>query len=130
MINNLKGYLKYGLIKSEFKNIAIRRLASETCHEFIEWMGLIEDSKSPDLFRVNKKIFKDDLYLDFIKDNPDFAPKAKMTISRTVFYKWLNSFGVFSKDCDVEEGRSNQGRWIMFKTKDYEEDNRAEEFEF
>ena len=130
MINNLKGYLKYGLIKSEFKNIAIRRLASETCHEFIEWMGLIEDSKSPDLFRVNKKIFKDDLYLDFIKDNPDFAPKAKMTISRTVFYKWLNSFGVFSKDYEVVEGRSNQGRWIMFKTKDYEEDNSAEEFEF
>ena len=37
---------------------------------------------------------KNDLYLEFIQDNPDFAPKAKRTISRTEFYRWLNSFGI------------------------------------
>ena len=130
MVGNLKGYLATGLVKSEFKNIAIRRLASETCHEFIEWMGLIDGSKSPDMFKVDVKIFKDDLYLDFIRDNPDFAPKAKMTISRNAFYKWLHSFGEFSKDFDSIEGRSNQGRWIMFKTKDYEEEKGDPEFEY
>lgn len=130
MINNLRGYLNTGLVKSEFKNIAIRRLASETCHEFIEWMGLIDDSKSPDVFHADRKIFKDDLYLDFIKDNPDFAPKAKMTISRNAFYKWLNSFGVFSKEYEVVEGRSTQGRWIMFKTEDYEQEKGDPEFEY
>tara|TARA_R110002167_G_C12690464_1_gene652369 strand:+ start:566 stop:2980 length:2415 start_codon:yes stop_codon:yes gene_type:complete len=130
MVHNLKGYLNTGLVKSDFKNIGIRRLASETCHEFIEWMGLIEGSKVADSIRYDSRIFKDDLYLDFIKDNPDFAPKAKMTISRNSFYKWLNSFGVFNSDTETVEGRSSQGRWIMFKTKDYEDEDKAEEFEF
>ena len=93
-------------------------------------MGLIDDSKSPDVFHADRKIFKDDLYLDFIKDNPDFAPKAKMTISRNAFYKWLNSFGVFSKEYEVIEGRSTQGGWIMFKTEGYEEEKGDPEFEY
>ena len=130
MVQNLKGYLNTGLVKSDFKNIGIRRLASETCHEFIEWMGLIDGSKCADVFKTDRRIFKDDLYLDFIKDNPDFAPKAKMTISRNAFYKWLNSFGAFSKDFETLEGRSNQGRWIMFKTKDYKEYEPEAEFEY
>ena len=59
--------------------------------------------------------------MDFIQDNPDFAPKAKRTISRIEFYKWLVYFGNFDDKIKIEEGRSRQGRLIMYKTKSNEE---------
>ena len=31
------------------------------------------------------KIYKNELYFDFINEYPDYGPKAKMTISRTRF---------------------------------------------
>jgi len=77
-------------------------------------------------------LYKQDLYLDFIQDNPDFAPKAKMTISRTIFYKWLVSYGLFVTGVTPLEGRNNTGRWIKFKdagSKDEEETN-DEQFRF
>jgi hypothetical protein len=118
MVQNLQFYLQKGLVRSDFKNIAIRRLASETCHEFIDWMGLIDGSKPNDVLVYDKKIFKDDFYMDFIKHNPDFGPKAKMTVSRNAFYKWLYAYGQYKKGIDVVEGRDGLGRWIMFKTED------------
>lgn len=121
MINSLKGFLNTGLVKSESKNSKIKSLAAHTRHEFIEWAGLVEGTKPCDLIRYDKKIFKDDLYMDFINDNPDFAPKSKNAVSRIEFYKWLNYFGQFKEGVEVVENRSNQGRWIMFKTKNYEE---------
>ena len=130
MVNNLKSYLVTGLVESEFKNLAIRRLASETCHQFIEWAGLIADTKASDVIRFNKRIFKDDLYLDFVKENPDFSPRGKDTISRNVFYKWLNAYGLFKEGITISEGRSNQGRWIIFNEEGYEEPKEYEEEEF
>lgn len=118
MISNLQLYLESGLVKSEFKNLGIRKLASETCHEYIEWLGLVEGTKAADVIVYDKKIFKDDLYNDFITDNPDFAPKAKMTISRTLFYKWLLAFAAFMDGVEAVEGRDKLGRWIIFKTKE------------
>jgi hypothetical protein len=122
MIQNLQFYLQKGLVKSDFKNIAIRRLASETCHEFIDWMGLVEGSKPNDVLAYDKKIFKDEFYNDFIKHNPDFGPKAKMTVSRNAFYKWLYAYGQFKKGITVVEGRDGVGRWIMFKTDEQEKE--------
>ena len=95
MINNLKGFLNTGFVKSEFRNLAIRQLSAATKHQFIEWLGLIEGSKPTPLIKYNKKIFKDDLYGDFIADNPDFAPKTRNTVSRNQFYKWLLAFAEF-----------------------------------
>ena len=54
--------------------------------------------------------------MDFIQDNPDFAPKAKRTISRTEFYRWLKSFAIFKTDIIPDEGRDLNGRWIIFLT--------------
>ena len=121
MVQNLKTYLRTGLIETESKNTSIKRLARDTCHEFIEWVGLVNGTKASDKIQYNSLIFKDELYMDFIQDNPDFAPKAKRTISRTEFYRWLGYFGNFDKKIIVEEGRSRQGRWIMYKTKSNEE---------
>jgi hypothetical protein len=107
------------LVVSDFSNLAIRKLGSETCHEFIDWLGLVDGSRPTDVLEYNKKLFKDDLYNDFIQDNPDFAPKAKMTISRASFYKLLSYFGAFKNGVDIVEGRDNMGRWIMFKDENY-----------
>jgi len=74
MISNLKAYLNTGLVEAASSNTAIKRLAADTCHEFIEWAGLVEGTRRSDLVRYDKKIFKDELYMDFINDNPDFAP--------------------------------------------------------
>jgi hypothetical protein len=53
--------------------------------------------------------------MEFITEYPDYGPKAKMTISRTKFYKWLISFSMFKEGVPPEEGRDQQGRWIRFR---------------
>jgi len=115
MIESLQLYLKSGLIRSEFVNLKIRKLSAETCHEFIEWCGLIKRTPGSDKLRFNEKLYKPELYLDFIQDNPDFAPKAKMTVSRVKFYQWLVSYGIYETGSNPEEGRDMKSRWIMFK---------------
>jgi len=120
MIGNLKSYLSTGLVKSVFVNLKIRKLSAETCHEFIEWCGMIDGVPHNDKLRTGELIYKQDLYIDFIMDNPDFAPKAKMTISRTIFYKWLVAFGLYKTGVTPLEGRDNNGRWIKFVEKENE----------
>ncbi len=116
MIQCLQLYLEKGLIKSTFVNLKIRKLSAETCHEFIEWCGVLGDAMH-DKLRVGGKRNKSDLYLDFVEDYPDFAPKSKMTVSRTRFNKWLIAFSQFKYDCSPEEGREANMRWIRFRNK-------------
>ena len=117
MVGCLKGFLNTGLVKSKFVNLKIRQLSAETCHEFIEWCGLVDNQDTNRLLVSEHKIYKNDLYYDFINEYPDFSPKSKLTISRTRFYKWLISYGVFKEGVIPEEGRDMTGRWIIFKKK-------------
>ena len=121
MIECLQLYLQYGLIKSDFVNLKVRKLSAETCHEFIEWCGVVGGTKNDKLV-LNTKLFMNDLYLDFIEDNPDFAPKSKMTVSRRRFYKWLYAYSEFKWDSTPEEGRDNAGKWIRFINKHNKEE--------
>lgn len=126
MISTLQNYLNTGLLEAKSSNTELKKLSADTCHEFIEWLGLLEGSSLNEIIKFDVKIFKDDLYNDFIEDNPDFASKGKRTISRTAFYKWLNYFSDYDDNIEVSDGRSNQGRWIIFKTKDFEEKKNTE----
>tara|TARA_R110000851_G_scaffold34_2_gene156 strand:- start:1066 stop:3468 length:2403 start_codon:yes stop_codon:yes gene_type:complete len=117
MIQCLQLYLEKGLQKSEFVNLKIRKLSAETGHEFIEWCGVIGGNKINDKLKPGGKVSKATLYNDFVEDNPDFAPKSKMTVSRTRFNKWLIAFSQFKYDCSPEEGRETTMRWIRFRTK-------------
>jgi hypothetical protein len=117
MINCLQEYLSKGLQASEFVNLKVRQLSAETSHDFIEWCGLIQGSQPHSQLIVDTKNYKHSLYLDFIEEYPDYAPKAKMTISRTRFYKWLVSFALFKEGVQPEEGRDAQGRWIRIRSK-------------
>ena len=113
MIGCLKGYLNTGLVKSKFVNLKIRQLSAETTHDFIEWCGLLEGQARNESLKTNVKLYKNDLYNDFINEYPDYGPKAKMTISRTRFYKWLIAYGLYKEGLIPEEGRDLNGRWII-----------------
>jgi hypothetical protein len=115
MIASLQGYLNTGLVKSKFVNLKIRQLSAETCHDFIEWCGLVDNAEPNRMLEPGERKYKQDLYLEFITEYPDYGPKAKMTISRTRFYKWLISFSIFKEGVPPEEGRDQQGRWIRFR---------------
>ena len=117
MLENLQSYLKTGLVKSQFVNLKVRRLSAETCHEFIEWCGLLEGSEQNEILEFGAKIYKHHLYENFIHENPDFAPKSRFTISRTKFYKWLVAYSLFMYGIIPEEGRDASGRWLRFRNK-------------
>ena len=116
MIWCLQLYLKKGLIKSEFVNLKIRVLSAETSHEFIEWCGLIKGMQPNSKLKPKTKLYKNDLYFDFIEEYPDYGPKAKMTISRMRFYKWINAYCIFKYNIAPDEGRDGAGKWLIIKT--------------
>jgi len=116
MIECLQMYLEHGLIKSDFVNLKIRQLSAESCHEFIEWCGIIGGVKNEKLY-IGAKLYKNELYMDFVEENPDFAPKAKMTVSRTKFNKWLLAYSDYQYGCLPEEGRDGPGKWLRFRNK-------------
>ena len=117
MIGNLQFYLNNGFIKSDFVNLKIRKLSAETCHEFIEWCGLIDGSVPSEKLIPNMRIPKSELYDDFVEENPDFAPKAKMTVSRKKFGSWLNKYCLYKYGIEPEEGRDSNGKWIRIRNK-------------
>ncbi len=120
MIHNLQLYLSKGLLRSDFINQKTRTFAANTSYSFVEWCGVIDGKRHPKLV-TKTKIYKNDLYLDFIDDYPDYAPKSREAISRNEFGKWLMSYADFAFGCDALQGRDNIGRWIEFVTKNYYE---------
>jgi hypothetical protein len=117
MIGCLKSYLNTGLVKSKFVNLKIRQLSAETCHEFIEWCGLVEGQDKTNCLDTGIRLYKNDLYYNFIEEYPDYSPRGRMSISRTKFYKWLVSYAIYKENTMPEEGRDMQGRWIIIKRK-------------
>ena len=117
MIQNLQLYLRGGLIKSDSVNQKIRNLGADTSHEFIEWCGLIEGEMDNLLVAQNRTSYKQTLYVEFTSEYPDYGPKAKMSITRNKFYKWLVAYSNYKFGCNPEEGRDRDGRWIRFRSK-------------
>ena len=117
MIQNLQLYLRDGLIKSDSVNQKIRNLGADTSHEFIEWCGLIEGEMDNLLVAQNRTSYKQTLYVEFTSEYPDYGPKAKMSITRNKFYKWLVAYSNYKFGCNPEEGRDRDGRWIRFRSK-------------
>tara|TARA_R110002074_G_scaffold130705_2_gene272582 strand:- start:16932 stop:19358 length:2427 start_codon:yes stop_codon:yes gene_type:complete len=117
MVYCLQGYLNTGLVESKFINLDIRQLSAATSHDFIEWCGLLKGTEANNWIDPDTKNYKQDIYLDFITEYPDYGPKAKLTISRTLFYKWLVRFCLYKYKVEPEEGRDSTGRWIRIRTK-------------
>ena len=116
MISCLQVYLNEGLVESEFVNLKIRQLSAATSHDFIECVGLVKDSVSNDKLMEGVRIYKNELYFDFINEYPDYGPKSRMTISRQVFYKWLHAYAEYKTGNPPIDGKDNTGRWIELKS--------------
>jgi len=117
MIGCLKNYLRTGLVKSRFVNLKIRQLSAESCHEFIEWCGLVDSAERNVMLQVDTRLYKNELYSNFVEEYPDYGPRGRMSISRTKFYKWLIAYAIYKEGTMPEEDRDQQGRWIIIKSK-------------
>lgn len=117
MIGCLKNYLRTGLVKSKFVNLKIRQLSAETCHEFIEWCGLVDSQERNVMLQTDVRLYKNELYSNFVDEYPDYGPRGRMSISRTKFYRWLVSYAIYKEGTMPEEDRDQQGRWIIIKSK-------------
>lgn len=121
MVDCLKSYLRTGLVQSKFVNLKIRQLSAETCHDFIEWCGLIDKNENKAI-EFNKRLRLNDLYSDFVDNYPDYGPRSKMTVSRQRFFKWVVAYGVFKTGFIPEEGRDMIGKWIIIRHKELPND--------
>ena len=118
MICCLTNYIKTGLVKSKFVNLKIRQLSAETCHEFIEWCGLVDTHQNREvMLQADTRLYKNELYSNFIDEYPDYGPRGRMSVSRTKFYKWLIAYGIYKEGVMPQEDRDQQGRWIIIKSK-------------
>jgi len=118
MIGCLTNYLRTGLVKSKFVNLKIRQLSAETCHEFIEWCGLVDTHHNREvMLQPDTRLYKNELYSNFIDEYPDYGPRGRMSVSRTKFYKWLIAYGIYKEGVMPQEDRDQQGRWIIIKSK-------------
>ena len=116
MVSCLQGFLNTGLVKSKFVNLKIRQLSAETAHDFIEWCGIISGSPKNDSLLADSRLRMQDLYYAFVHEYPDYAPRAKMSISHQRFYKWLYAYALYTTGVTPETGRDPLGRWIIIKT--------------
>ena len=118
MIGCLTNYLRTGLVKSKFVNLKIRQLSAETCHEFIEWCGLVDTHHNREvMLQPDMRLYKNELYSNFIDEYPDYGPRGRMSVSRTKFYKWLIAYGIYKEGVMPQEDRDQQGRWIIIRSK-------------
>ena len=128
MIQCLQLYLREGLVQSEFVNLKIRQLSAETSHDFIEWCGLLEGTQPNSKLVPDIRLNTNELYLDFIQEYPDYSPRAKMSISRIRFNKWLYSFCIYKEGVPPEEGKDLNGKWIIMK--ENTEENKINDTDF
>ncbi len=80
--------------------------------------GIINGTTENEKLEIDRRISLQDCYFDFIEQYPDYGPKAKLTISRIKFNKWIYSFAVYKTGLSPEEGRDGTGRWIRIKRKE------------
>ena len=118
MITNLQVYLDKGLVRGNFVNKKIKDLSSETNHEFIEWCGLVSNSQPNDKLKPNNRVYRTELYDDFVEEYPDYAPKSKFTVPRRRFYNWVKAYSLYNFGTELEESRDLGGRYFIFKSND------------
>jgi hypothetical protein len=114
MISCLQLYLNQGFIKSKSKNILTRKFIAETDMAFYEW---VTDVNNNDIFRIEERIYGNDLWNAFTADFTDFARGGKRSISQTRFYQWMNSYALYRTGNDPEWGRDMRGKYLIIKQK-------------
>lgn len=113
MISNLQMYLKSGLRKSQFKNLRERKFIAETSMDFYDWC---KDRYNP-LTKAGADTLGQQIYNNFVEQNPDYGPRGKMALPLTKFYKWLDSWGDFMYNVRPTTYRSSLGKMVRFDVK-------------
>jgi hypothetical protein len=103
MINCLQYYLENGLVKSETKNLGLRKFINESCQEFFEF---VEDGNIPQ----DERITKSDIYQKFKDENEDMK-----FLNKRLFNKWIKAYSVFKK-LEYQDGNSNGVRWFVLSS--------------
>ena len=101
MIDCIKYYLEKGLVKSDFKNLEVRKFIRETSSEFYEW------TEGDDGIRYNKRLNKKELYESFIEEYNDL----KRWLTQKRFSMWLDQLAAF-KGIKILKGKTNGMRWV------------------
>ena len=114
MLSCLQGYLKTGLVECEWKNLIVRKFRQETDDSFHDWIT----EKHNEVMIWNSSIQMNDLWHNFIEENPDYGPYGKLKVERKMFYQWLRDFAMFATGIEATEGRNNQGKYIIFNRED------------
>ena len=109
MIFCLQIYLNEGFIKSKFTNLEIRRLIAETVEEFVEWAT---DQQNEELFKINERIYGQDLHNAFVSDNSDFQK-----LSNRVFYRWIDAYINYKFKTSAKWARDMRGKYFMIEGK-------------
>lgn len=100
MINCLQYYIANGLVKSETKNLELRKFINETSQDFYEF-ALVDKS-----INHNIRIVKNELYDRFIMEYPDFKKWLKIN----TLTKWVQKYAKFH-NLEIKNGSTNGQRW-------------------
>lgn len=118
MIDCLIQYLNKGLVKSDFINLEMKKALRATNPDFMEWCGVINSDEESNRFLVlHEKNHMNQMYVDFITEYPDYAPRAKMTISRQEFHRWIVRYSLYKYGVEPETGRDSVGKWVRMRPK-------------
>jgi hypothetical protein len=111
MIACVQKYLKTGLVSHEFQNLDVRKFIKETNMEFYDFVNS-EDVYLP---QDGTRIYKSNLYSQFISDYPDYA-QGKYKLTQKSFKKYLDKYASF-KGLDLRDGKDVDGRYIELYVK-------------
>lgn len=103
MINCLQYYLENGLVKSEPKNLKLRKFINESCQEFFEF---VEDGNIP----IDTRLVKGEVYQKFKDENEDMR-----FLNKRIFNKWIKAYADFKK-LEYQDGNSNGSRWFVLSS--------------
>ena len=110
MLNNIKGFLNTGFVKSAFKNLNERKFIAETSHAFWEWMKDEDNVYSRPTLHHNLQ----NAFNHFTNDYSDYRPTGKLSLSKINFNRWMVAYNDFKFGAKHEDGRTANGKWIMF----------------
>ena len=111
MLNNLRGYIKTGFVTSELGNLNTRKFITETSHEFYEWMK----QKDNKFNKCGVEIMKQEAYMVFIDENPDYGRYGRFKLANRRFNLWMDAFGDFKFGEKPSSGRNSTGQWLQFE---------------
>ena len=84
-------------------------MIAETVEEFVEWAT---DQQNEEFFKVNERIYGQDLHNAFVSDNSDFQK-----LSNRVFYRWIDAYINYKFKTSAKWARDMRGKYFMIEGK-------------